>query len=647
MANSALRGMAEPGTDSWAGMRTIQVPCPCAATMTIDRGSSATVDGQAGTALLRSAAFRAATREALELGLALRFDGLTLTAALEPTADDRAARELARRLYLVAGVVEALSPARPPEPEAPRVEASGALVYEGALHELVAIGFYKPALEALCRGAAAGPTPTIDRDYLLKILSEEASRQFCHPLRPIVELVLNGVDALTEAGASVEVRVGEGWVEVRDEGVGMDLAMIVSRLLLPFATDKKPGEDIGRFGVGFFSVLGMGLAHPESFRLEVRTSDGGQGYALAVTAPSADVSSLWCVARRVDLGRGTIVSVRSALIDATTVRAYLRDMLHFIPAERASVRVDGVPINDGSLVRGGRTLEEVVMAEPSRVTARFHMGGRGLAPSIVSASYHAGVKVESCLAIGELVLVDFPGAVELTEARDAIKLGPVVDAVALAFHRRVAAMVGRAPTARATRHRLAELAGQVSSLLFQSAGWAEAAPMLADALLGRERYLVAPERVQSLLGFLGADVAERIFVPESFWAEREWHHQLPGEKDLLMAALTVTEAGTLAEVAERRPDLPGLALIARRSPASLTVRVALVRAHDGSVAALPCLGTRDAVLFREDAPALRARAGWADSYVLRAAFDRSLGARESDVEREIIVGDPSRAGVCR
>ena len=39
------------------------------------------------------------------------------------------------------------------------------------------------------------PANAIDRGYLLKILDEEVGRQFSHPLRPIVELVLNGVDA--------------------------------------------------------------------------------------------------------------------------------------------------------------------------------------------------------------------------------------------------------------------------------------------------------------------------------------------------------------------------------------------------------------------------------------------------------------------
>src|SRR4051812_9754811 len=140
----------------------------------------------------------------------------------------------------------------------------GRLRFVGLLPDLVAAGLYRPARDALVAGDSVVPTPPVDRAYLLKILDEEIARPFGHPLRPVVELVLNGADAVPR-GAAVDVEIADGRVEVSDRGQGMDLCAILSRLLLPFATDRVAGVHLGRFGVGFFSVLGYGTADPASF----------------------------------------------------------------------------------------------------------------------------------------------------------------------------------------------------------------------------------------------------------------------------------------------------------------------------------------------------------------------------------------------
>jgi hypothetical protein len=643
----------------------VAVPCEVPGQLRLDRQllDSKRTDGVARGALgalLRSPTFLAAASDALERCASIELDGTVARAVPHETLDERGVEDLVQRLSLVAVVActllaDASAGKRSRETH---VDGRGPWVedeplkeslpyFHGPVHELVAIGLYRPALESLCRGERTIPAPPIDRTYLLRILSEEMSRQFCHPLRPIVELVLNGVDACDDGNRRVDVTLRPERVEVTDHGVGMNLPTILSRLLIPFATDKQAGMDIGRFGVGFFSVLGLGVVDPSSFSLEITTGDGPEAFSLYVVAHGADAASLECTVRRAPPQRGTHVCVRSELFDADSVRAYLRDTLHFLPPKRALVRLDGTAINDGSLIRGGRAFEDLAWEGPPKISGRFHLGGHALSPGITAATYHAGVKVESSIAISELALIDFPPEIELTEGRDAIKPGPRVDAVASAFHRRLGRIAKEARADKPSRHRLAEVAAQVSGLLLQSAGWNDAAPTLADKLLGADRYLVAPERVEALMGFLGAEIAERFFVPESFWAEREWHHYLPGEKELLELTLSVGASGSLDELARSRRELPGLAVFAARTPNPAAVNVVLVRSTGGELGTLPCLGTAHALLVREDAPALGRVLGWTDSYALRAAFDRAMGAREADVEREIIVGDPIRAGLCK
>ncbi|WP_438032608.1 ATP-binding protein [Sorangium sp. So ce204] len=579
------------------------------------------------------------------------------------------------------------------------------LYFLGALHELVAVGLHRPALEALCAGQRDLAEPPIDRAYLLKILDEEICRQFGHPLRPLIELVLNAADAARAPQPVVDVAVTDGRVEVSDAGAGMGLRAILSRLLIPFATDKRPGIDLGRFGVGFFSVLGLGLSDPESFSLHVTTGDGVEGWAIRVVAwPSAGdagsapasaseepgqargraspelTAALMCSVRRIAPLLGTRVRVTSALLETATVRAYLRDALHFFPASRALVLLDGAAVNDGRLISGGQLIQERIAVAPEApgaaalearthlgdaLLARFHVGGRGLLPSISAATFHAGVKVDACLALAELALIDFPAAVELTEGRDALKVGPEFTAVATAFYRRLIELAAASGEGRRTRDRLAEMAAQISALMLQSAGWDEVALDLARALLGPGRCMVTPERREALLGFLGPSVAERLFVPESFWAEREWQPHLPGERELLEDELEIDAPETLSALARRRGDLSGLPLLVARATSPHTTMVALCRSRlqpdRGAGAAarrapgapplpdapgrrpagpLPCLGTRRLLLIRDDSAAVRRPSGWSDWYALRAAFDRASGVREADLERDLIVGEP-------
>lgn len=620
------------------------------------------------------------------------------------------------------------------------------LCFVGPLYELCAIGLCRPALEAFCAGAAPGGAalahtahaahpvtetpdgvagftapqspalrplpplgsltsplssrlsasgvhglvePVIDRAYLLKILAEEVGRQFGHPLRPLVELVLNAVDASQGSSSPVvDVRVEEGRVEVVDEGEGMSLRTVLSRLLVPFATDKRPGIDLGRFGVGFFSILGFGLLHPESFALQLSTGDGREGWAMRVisgapipeggtppppvqafgattarypsTAAAGDPASLLCSIRRIEPRRGTRVRVTSALLGADAVRSYLRDALHFFPSERALIRVDGVAINDGRLISGGRLFQDPAGArgpDGAPLLGRYHVGGRGLFASISAATFHAGVKVEPCLAVAELALIDFPAAVELTEGRDALKPGPALEAVAAAFYRRLVRLADETHADRAGRDRLAEVAAQISALMLRSAGWAEVASEIALALLGPDRYLVPPDRREPVLGFFGPAITERLFVPESFWAERQWQPFLPGERELIERELEIQPPEPLAAAAARRPDLRGLAMLADRAPSPDSTMVALCRPSRRpggrnlytapewfAPGPLPCLATRRFILVREDSPAVAAPMGWRGWYALRAAFDRAAGVREPEFERDLIVGEALGTG---
>ena len=97
-------------------------------------------------------------------------------------------------------------------------------------------------------------------------------QQFADPLAFYRELVQNAIDADTEQ-VVVTVQHGPGQpvvISVTDHGEGMDQEVLQEKLLVLFRSGKEDQADkIGKFGVGFVSVLAM---NPE--RVTVRTSKG-------------------------------------------------------------------------------------------------------------------------------------------------------------------------------------------------------------------------------------------------------------------------------------------------------------------------------------------------------------------------------------
>ena len=101
---------------------------------------------------------------------------------------------------------------------------------------------------------------------------DDLVQQFADPLAFYRELIQNAIDAETDRViVSIQHSPGEPVViSVQDRGEGMDQETLQEKLLVLFRSGKENQEGkIGKFGVGFVSVLAM---EPE--RVTVRTSRG-------------------------------------------------------------------------------------------------------------------------------------------------------------------------------------------------------------------------------------------------------------------------------------------------------------------------------------------------------------------------------------
>lgn len=178
-----------------------------------------------------------------------------------------------------------------------------------------------------------------------KALGDEAMSQFTNPLRALVEAVLNAQDShvrrFPEKGSRwdkhspVEISVNSGEFSVTDKGEGMPLDTILRKLLPPKISGNMDhqGKVIGRFGVGFYSLLGL-LQGPRD-NLIVRTYDGNQGYEVRIGRYSGDESgqtgrfTVIVKPLKQKMEQGTQLIVRSSLIDKTETQDYLRSMFEF------------------------------------------------------------------------------------------------------------------------------------------------------------------------------------------------------------------------------------------------------------------------------------------------------------------------------
>ena len=142
--------------------------------------------------------------------------------------------------------------------------------YDYPLVTWINIGLHRPSLDAAMESIRAGkPLDTSltseapsNKKYLEKILREEAIKQFKDPRRPLLEVILNSIDAKPrnfDQQYEVGIKVSGYKFSSTDYGRGIKLDEILRLLIIPFSSDKSLLEDIGKFGVGFLSTFNFCL----------------------------------------------------------------------------------------------------------------------------------------------------------------------------------------------------------------------------------------------------------------------------------------------------------------------------------------------------------------------------------------------------
>lgn len=273
-----------------------------------------------------------------------------------------------------------------------------------------------------------------------KAIEDEAVYQFPSKDRPLVEIVLNAIDTQNrqkekavlpgEEGLinNVNVELSDNGFKVTDQGEGMNLETILFKLLSPKITGNEEAEkSVGRFGVGFFSLLGY--IKEKGDALIVNTSDGQEAYQVHISRYWGEEESqkgrFGIIIKKLDestqeqMGQGTEVELRAKSFDKEAAKDTLVHTLQY-------KRDTNITINDIGH-------EEITIGAENQYDVYENYDGSAmiytpkrekLAKTVLTVG---DVVIEEFSIDGdEDIILDFPLKAELPKSRNKITVNEIV-----------------------------------------------------------------------------------------------------------------------------------------------------------------------------------------------------------------------------
>ncbi|KQM81290.1 DEAD/DEAH box helicase [Agromyces sp. Leaf222] len=236
--------------------------------------------------------------------------------------------------------------------------------------------------------------------------AEDSYREGGYGRRQIAELLQNAADALTEAGmrGRVELRIADGSLYCANEGSPFNEKGITA-LCYAFISEKRDEESIGRFGLGFKSMLAI-TDHPQIFSSSVAfafnapeiprlfeglKSRSGRLPLLRVPSLLDSAVAMNEDPHLADLATWATTVVKLPLArEAERIHAELagfrtRSLLFMKSVDRLDILLQGP---DGTLKstchqRAAQQTGNVVLTDPDGVESRWLFGEREYSPSPV------------------------------------------------------------------------------------------------------------------------------------------------------------------------------------------------------------------------------------------------------------------------
>ena len=399
--------------------------------------------------------------------------------------------------------------------------------------------------------------------YINKILREEVIKQFSDSRRPMLEVILNAVDAKPpefQGNYTIRVGVGRRNFTSADDGSGMGLEDILQFLIIPFHTKKEGIEEIGRFGVGFLSCLNYCLLKPGRAYVGMNTRNGTEGYNLGFYAENNDVKTLHMALQKGRLRNpsGTVITIRKTpTVRKRALREYLHSNVNGIPPYRARIYINRELANDDSKQRWYTHLVELHLGEKIITQeAGIKIHTEGIVQSCINITSQGVLVRQVQGGVGYNSIISFPAGVQVVEGRDEFKrdtnYNRAVDAVFKALESLIYGEKERISKIKKEEERAAALKQLTPSIvayipeLLAALGRQKITEIpnldsLREALLPQKEYVLIRDDLRTLRQFFGEWV-EDVAFDASFGGHSYWKDVYRGAPQLIREKALVVDS---------------------------------------------------------------------------------------------------------
>lgn len=364
-----------------------------------------------------------------------------------------------------------------------------------------------------------------NRAYLGKILREEVLKQFADRKRPMLEVVLNAIDARswdTDEEYHININMHGDRFKVRDNGRGMNLDEILRLLIVPFSTEKNGIEQIGRFGVGFLAALNYCTYYPMKNKVIVDTSTGKEGYRAEFYSETDLVDGLRMKLKKHKFPhfKGTDVLLKVRSYDKEVIKEYLFEHLRGVPSYTAKLFLNRKPMND---IKGNRWYAANVNLKAFGKTIKQQVGFKTSDRNQIFLTAQ-GVLVDTFNSTYGGATISFPAAVKVVEGRDEFKLDEnyktAVKGAFKALEKYIKEEVREEGSRQDVLSFIPSLASAFSKRRIKDIPNIEG---ITNALLPDKKYVLIQKQMKELEPFLGEKIKNLAFVTSptacSYWRE--------------------------------------------------------------------------------------------------------------------------------
>jgi len=262
------------------------------------------------------------------------------------------------------------------------------------------------------------PERELNKEYIKNKLDDIIRFQFGAENRGIIELIANSMDANAK---NIEITDDNERIDIKDDGTGMCLKNLLYDLALPFYSEKQGKNTIGRFGLGFFSILGV---LKKGGKVTVTSQKNTAAYQAVYTEENGKIFVEYYKTEPSEIGTAVSIDLPERKIKWRDYiftlkgkrREFVKDFVQFIDQEKFNITYNGKKLNKKRINLGKKTKEVKVPFEGEEIKVILGRCRKDCYGKFYKLSGGIKVSRESYSRLD--MVIDYPHSFQLIEGRN-------------------------------------------------------------------------------------------------------------------------------------------------------------------------------------------------------------------------------------